>query len=141
MRKKLPYCYIDEKKHAHCLSCRRKIAIKPGPFCNESKHIDYYQRVLKRSKEWMKTAKGRRYQKDLNLRKSIGITLAEVAEMLQKQNDSCAICSKPLSLDHITKMLRGVLCKRCNSAIGFLEDSTELCSRRPCILQVFVFPR
>ena len=49
--------------------------------------------------------------------------------------DSCAICSiskkdngKDLAVDHChsTGKIRGLLCNKCNPAIGFLQDSPEI---------------
>lgn len=61
--------------------------------------------------------------------------------MLESQNGVCAICKKPessfdaktggikrLAIDHchVTKRIRELLCFRCNTTIGRLEDSIEL---------------
>jgi len=37
--------------------------------------------------------------------------------------------------DHITGEVRGLLCKRCNRALGILEDSIELLQRAIQYLQ------
>ena len=55
--------------------------------------------------------------------------------MLEKQNGNCAICNKPefntrggiirhLSIDHDHKTgkIRGLLCFKCNTKLGILED-------------------
>lgn len=53
--------------------------------------------------------------------------------MLEKQNGVCAICGhkdkkKSLAVDHDHKTgkIRGLLCGRCNPALGFIQESTEL---------------
>lgn len=54
----------------------------------------------------------------------------EYTNLLQKQNNCCAICKRhksefkrPLFVDHchVTKAVRGLLCRSCNLGIGFLE--------------------
>lgn len=50
--------------------------------------------------------------------------------LLQKQNGVCAICNQPpksrhldIDHDHKTRKIRGLLCNRCNLAIGLFDDS------------------
>lgn len=62
-----------------------------------------------------------------------GITLEEYEKILVGQDGACAICFKVpnrtksnrsgLHVDHnhITKKVRGLLCARCNSLVGFWE--------------------
>jgi len=59
-----------------------------------------------------------------------GISVDEFYTMIEKQNNCCAICSKPLNLkkhthidhDHITNKVRGILCHCCNTAIGLFKE-------------------
>jgi hypothetical protein len=70
---------------------------------------------------------------DLRLKREFGITLAEYDQILKHQKGRCAICEeKPfkrrLAVDHCHKsgLVRGLLCMRCNRALGKFQDSTEL---------------
>lgn len=64
-----------------------------------------------------------------------GITLDEYNRILETQNGVCAICRnaspgvriKRFSVDHdhATGEIRGLLCIKCNTAIGQLEDNIE----------------
>lgn len=60
-----------------------------------------------------------------------GISIADFKELLETQNNLCAICAGrmiPICVDHdhLTNQVRGLLCRECNSAIGKLKDSPEL---------------
>ena len=61
-----------------------------------------------------------------------GLTLEDYDAMLEKQNDVCAICSQKtegnLHIDHNheNNQVRGLLCGKCNRAIGLLNDDISL---------------
>ena len=74
-------------------------------------------------------------RKDTQLYKKYGISLLEYNKILAEQNECCAICEKHQSLfkkklmvdhNHITGKVRGLLCFRCNSSLGHLEESLVL---------------
>lgn len=69
------------------------------------------------------------------LRRYYGITLEEYNKMFEEQNGKCYICDKTpqeagkrLCVDHnhTTKEVRGLLCYRCNSGIGLLQDDKNI---------------
>lgn len=91
-------------------------------------------------KEWQESHVEYRKLYDTNqkLIKNYGITLEEYNVILKKQNKVCAACFKPesvvfkgkikaLAVDHchITNVVRGLLCNRCNVALGMLLDDVE----------------
>lgn len=67
----------------------------------------------------------------VHLRNKYGMTLDDYDVMLRSQSGKCAICRKKpeegalLQVDHCHKTgrIRGLLCWRCNRAIGYLMDS------------------
>ena len=67
---------------------------------------------------------------DLRLRREYGISLADYNRVLEYQGSSCAICKRlprrvrlSLDHDHLTGLLRGLLCQKCNRALGHYQDS------------------
>jgi len=66
------------------------------------------------------------------LRRAYGITLADYERMLSEQGGCCGICrtettgncGRRLSVDHDheTGKVRGLLCGRCNSMLGFIKE-------------------
>ncbi len=69
-----------------------------------------------------------------HLKKMYGIDQKDYDEILEKQNGVCAVCGKkdaPLCVDHnhISGKVRGILCRKCNSAIGLLQDDKEIVKR------------
>jgi hypothetical protein len=65
--------------------------------------------------------------------KRYGLTKEEYETFFDKQKGLCFICKKEcssgqnLSVDHCHKTgkVRGLLCKKCNTALGMLEDNIE----------------
>lgn len=72
-----------------------------------------------------------------HLRRKFGITLETYDEMLAAQEGVCGICERPprddISLhvdhEHGTGRVRGLLCFRCNNALGDFEDDAVLLLR------------
>jgi hypothetical protein len=67
------------------------------------------------------------------LRKRYNLSLEEYDALLIAQDGHCAICPKvptdqflDVDHDHATERVRGLLCRRCNTAIGQFEDSPAL---------------
>jgi len=120
MRSEHPFCLDcgvpNDRAYAYCSECnakRRKARKQKDP-----------ERFRKRREQKM-------YYK-------YGITVRQYEEMLEKQNHVCAICGNSetrisnqtsniqrLSVDHChtTGKVRGLLCNRCNTAIGRFEDN------------------
>ncbi len=94
---------------------------------------------LARTREWC-NKQSPKYHRKTNLKKTHGLQWDEYMQMLDSQNFHCAICERPIlafggmsdkniaHVDHCHKtgMIRGLLCKDCNSGIGFLKDNSSL---------------
>jgi len=87
-----------------------------------------------RSAEWYANNKER--TKNSRLLRKYNISLDDYNKMLIEQEGKCWICSmkaedeinKVLVVDHnhLTGKVRGLLCNRCNTAIGLLQESQEI---------------
>ena len=62
-----------------------------------------------------------------------GIDITEYDKLFKQQHGKCAICGKPpartkLGIDHNhnTKKVRGLLCNKCNRALGYFDDSIQI---------------
>lgn len=72
-------------------------------------------------------------QKKWSLKKRYGLSIEQYTKLLVAQNNLCAIClvkpkksSLAVDHDHKTGKVRGLLCIKCNMALGALDDNTEL---------------
>ena len=74
-----------------------------------------------------------RYHATWHLHKRFGITVEDYDALLAKQKGVCAICGAmpttklrlPVDHNHQTGMIRGLLCHKCNRAIGLFKDSPQ----------------
>ncbi len=69
------------------------------------------------------------------MKKAYGLTIEDLAEMLECQNSCCAICGNEfpygmngLSIDHdhSTGMVRALLCVPCNLILGNAKESVQV---------------
>jgi hypothetical protein len=83
-------------------------------------------------KEWAQ--RHRDQHRNLLLKKRYGITLEQFQALTVSQKGQCAICQRVqlLTVDHChrTGSIRGLLCRYCNSRIGFLENTALLARAR-----------
>lgn len=69
-----------------------------------------------------------------HLKRTFGLTLDEYDAMLARQEGRCAICRRfpadgtflHVDHDHATGDVRGLLCVRCNNALGLFRDRSDV---------------
>jgi hypothetical protein len=110
------------------------------------RYVKNRERAIAQVKKWQQenAERVRGYRKRRNaehpeiareghLRRKFGLTIAAYEELLAAQGGGCAICgdevegSLHVDHDHVTGKVRGLLCVRCNNALGqFQEDPVVL---------------
>lgn len=101
-----------------------------------SERREYYSKWQRDNAEALKPK--RKAWRDANAAKvrgyvrkwTYGITYEEHERMYREQGGLCLGCKKRDAVcvdhDHVTGLVRGLLCKPCNSALGFAEDSVDI---------------
>ena len=114
---------VKDGKQAKCKICHQKATEKyrknnPGLYRKASLKNWHSLDIEKKQARWLK-----RY----------GITTKDYEQLFEKQNGVCQICKKDcpsrrfLSVDHCHKTgkVRGLLCVKCNTALGMLNDNID----------------
>ncbi|MGH7974764.1 MAG: endonuclease VII domain-containing protein [bacterium] len=101
-------------------SLRRK---KQKALSNRKWFLHNRERALATQRAWLHADRNR--IKIKNLKYKYGITFDQYNTLVKKQNKKCAICFDDNSLcvdhNHKTGKVRGLLCKSCNSRLGWFE--------------------
>lgn len=119
-----------------CFACKEE---KPLTEFYRS-NVNYYQKECKacnreRKYRWHKTEEGKRSSANTKLKSRFGITLEQYEEMYLAQNGKCLCCGASestfghrLAVDHChtTGRIRGLLCKDCNVALGYLKEDKQI---------------
>jgi hypothetical protein len=103
---------------------------------NKEHRLNLKEYYTKYRKEWKKNNKDK--VKNQKLKKKYNITLQEFNTFLKNQGNKCGICEGDFiftspsfspCVDHThkeDKRIRGLLCRKCNSGIGGLNDDIKL---------------
>ena len=123
--------------HKCCSKCRRVLDLEN--FHNDKSTRDGKQRKCKDcGKAWYIANRAVKvaYFRDYHLQKKYGLTHEDKLAMLAQQGGGCRICGRTepsgrhgeFHVDHCheTGLVRGILCSRCNQALGLLAESPEL---------------
>jgi len=96
-------------KYCHCKTCRQQYKLFKRRQSPESLDVDV------------------NHNKQVYLSKRYAISQNDLMRLLELANHCCQICGKKPKLmvdhDHKTGNVRGILCNRCNTAIGMLDDN------------------
>jgi hypothetical protein len=91
---------------------------------------------LKASRDRNRERRNRK-MREIHLRNKFGLTPDQYGVILADQGGACALCKKPPTLgislhvdhDHRTGEIRGLLCMRCNNALGLFRENSDLLRR------------
>lgn len=111
--------------------------LKCGSCKKDMPKANFYRRKKRETEQYLSYCRGCRQRDRLKsrLRHSYGMTVDDLNLLMRKQDNKCAICNidqsqleKRLDIDHCHKTgrVRGLLCPKCNKAIGLLKDSSEM---------------
>ena len=130
MAKKTP----EERRLSNIESARRSALKNPEKTSeNKRRYAEMNPEKVSVARKAWKDANPKMHvtaQRKSHLKRSFGITIEDYDRMLVEQNGGCAICGGKQSErykffdidhDHITLTVRGLLCRRCNRAIGYFE--------------------
>lgn len=126
-------CFDANKKAWHS---RNKAAQNAKRKHRRREHPERYNT----SNEKQRVANGKKYRENIDVRnkhrdrnrlRRTGCTPEKFAELMEAQQGRCAICSSVMKkpcVDHChsTGKIRELLCAKCNSGIGQLQDSLDL---------------
>lgn len=132
-----PKCYVE---HTEITKPKSGRVCKP---CISLWHKNHFQKVKKehiaKCKDWGLNNPDRKNGYDLKsrLKRIYGITVGEYQEMLKYQDFKCAICLSEnpkrkgarnffVDHNHKTGFIRGLLCHRCNLAVGLVEEDQSI---------------
>lgn len=107
--------------------------------CSKSGNIEWQARnrdkvnAYKRATRAKNLAKFKEAELNGNLKFQYGITAADYKRMLEHGGGRCWACGDPpcdrhrlqVDHDHETGEIRGLLCRKCNSATGYAKDSAK----------------
>lgn len=126
-----------------CIECKESKRLKQFDYCktckNERKNVCISCMRKKRTDYLKLHANGEELTKiksiDVRLKKTYNINIETYNEIFTKQSGCCAICkihqsdlNKNLAVDHshTTGKVRGLLCHKCNTGIGLLQDNIAI---------------
>jgi len=115
------------KKCKYCLKEKQL-----NEFPKHSGHRDGHAATCKQCKKikYPPTAEQKQRAYERNIKRNYGITIDDYDAMYEKQGGLCLGCKKGNSgsrfhIDHCHKTgkVRGLLCGKCNAALGLVEDN------------------
>ena len=127
----------NQLKPFNLFPCVSKTNRKPRSQCKKccaEKQRKVYAKKPEQYRNYVRKRRAKNnnlYKRRANL-KTFGLTIQDYEEMLALQNNQCAICGtlqcasgRRFAVDHchLTGKIRGLLCLRCNQAIGKFHDN------------------
>jgi len=136
-----------------CAKCRLEYPLNEFPRYRDARDGRYYHRPYCRlcrnhkQKEYIQHHPEQvepKYLRQRYLKHVYKMTVEDYNKFLITQGGACAICRTTdpgryanfcVDHDHTTGMIRGLLCQKCNQAIGLLQDSPKNCKQAAKYLQ------
>lgn len=121
-----------------CTKCEEEYPATPEFFHRCKAHKDGLSSwckkcLLAHHRQNNQSPKGKARQRASKLKCRFGISINDYNKMFQAQGGVCAICGKPpgdtrlaVDHDHVTDEVRGLLCVKCNVALGLINDDIDI---------------
>ena len=132
--------YFHHKRNTQyneCKSCWSK-GTKNWRQKNKRKCAEFTKKYRQKLKEKMSEKEWSDFHREINLMSKFNISPEEYNIIFEEQYGLCAICGKKetatrlgkikklaIDHDHETGQIRGLLCQRCNMAIGLFDEDTN----------------
>jgi len=110
-------------QNCNCARCKRKKYDHEYYLKNKEKILRRIQ--LYRQNHYLDYLQ---YRRDKHRYERYGISEIDFQRLIKQQKNQCAICHKPfvgtpcIDHSHVTRKIRGLLCKKCNLAVGLFEE-------------------
>ena len=130
------FCKDKGSKDGLCPQCRECRAIFKKKWDKSEKG-----KLIKKAhdKKYHESKRGQITYKNSRLKRIYNITLEQYDQMFEQQNGVCAVCKNPeiaknqhsllrlaVDHDHETGKVRGLLCQKCNQAIGLMSENIKI---------------
>jgi Recombination endonuclease VII len=127
-----------------CIRCnlaakKARIALDPQANRDRVRHwqLQNPERYRAKQRSYAESGQKQIWDRRSYLKRTYGMTIADYERMVEEQNGVCAICGEPrpeertlhVDHDHETGAIRGLLCFRCNNALGDFREDYELFQR------------
>lgn len=115
--------------HHKCVTCARE-NMKKWKANNPEAYAKWRNTHSEKIREYRKKASESGEAFAQYLKNKHGISIKDYNRLLRKQKGVCAVCEKPCATgrrlaidhDHVTGVIRGLLCSACNLYVGHLES-------------------
>jgi len=118
----------------YCPSCEQVLAI--GDFVRNRRTksgLGSYCRPCQRAKVAESIKRRHGTTRHYHLKRRYGLGADEVLSLLEGQGSPCLVCRRPITVetahvdhDHVTGIVRGILCFGCNGGMGQFRDEPEV---------------
>lgn len=122
-----------KNRNRECLHCDKAFCLDDKNSLTKYCSVDCRNKFHnhKQGSKYRNSSKGKLTMFTWRLKKEFGITLEQYYQILQNQNNSCAICKRTeptgygwhVDHCHTTLKVRGLLCSKCNQGLGLFEDN------------------
>jgi len=111
-----------------CKTCKQSLPATKEYFHH---HSGYKDKLHPSCKECVKINRKKNNSKEIWYQRAYGMSVDDFTEIRTKQGGKCKICGMCIGKlyidhDHITGVVRGLLCNNCNTALGKFNDDIEL---------------